>query len=132
LASVSGCGASQEPVVMPPELVGVWKTIDARYVDRGFELTSDTIILATGEEGKHAYPIQQLEKRVDMRDASYVVTYGNSLEGVADRLSFSYEAREGGVIRFKSQRGIVWKRNLGPPVSRAEAGDPASDATEGL
>jgi hypothetical protein len=108
--SLLGCRAAQEPVVVPPELIGVWKTADPRYEDRYFELTIDTITLAMGEDTKESYPIQKLEKSQEMRTALYSLTYRNLVEGVTDTLLFSYDQRGGGVIRFKDQRNLEWTK----------------------
>jgi hypothetical protein len=110
LASLPSCKPAHEPVGMSPALIGVWETDDPRYVDRYFELTGDTITLARGEAGKDSYPIERLEKQTNRRGASYVLTYRNPVERVGDTLSFEYEPREGGAIRFKNQRRIVWKK----------------------
>ncbi|HSB73214.1 MAG TPA: hypothetical protein VLT62_28140 [Candidatus Methylomirabilis sp.] len=114
LASLSSCKAAQEPVVLPPELIGVWKTDDPRYVDRSFELKADTITLSMGGGGNDPYPIQKLEKRQDPPGTSYLLTYRNSVAGIQDTLSFDYEMGAGGAIRFKNQRNIVWKKEPKP------------------
>lgn len=99
---------------MPPELIGVWKTDDPRYVDRSFELKADTITLSMGGGGNDPYPIQKLEKRQDPPGTSYLLTYRNSVAGIQDTLSFDYEMGAGGAIRFKNQRNIVWKKEPKP------------------
>ena len=114
LASLWSCKAAEEPVVVPRELIGVWKTDDPRYVDRYFELTVDTITLAMGEDGKKSYPVQKLEKRSDTPGISYALTYRNPIEDVVDTLSFDYEPTEGGAIRFKNQRDLVWRKASKP------------------
>jgi hypothetical protein len=114
LGFLSGCNAAREPGVVPPDLIGVWKTDDPRYIDRYFELTADTITVGTGENGKDPYAIHSVAKHLDMRGISYLVTYVNPVESVTDTLSFDYEPRDGGMIRLKSQRSIVWKRAPGP------------------
>jgi hypothetical protein len=110
LTVLLGCRASKEPVVVPSELHGIWKTEDSRYEGRSFELRADTIILALGEEGKESYPIETLEKRQELRGTLYVLTYRNLIEGFSDSLLFYFEPREGGLIRFKNQMEIEWKK----------------------
>jgi len=110
LTALLGCRASKEPVVVPSELRGIWKTADPRYEGRSFELRADTLILALGEEGKQSYPIEKLEKNQDLRATLYVLTYRNLIEGFSDSLVFYFEPREGGLIRFKNQMGIEWKK----------------------
>ena len=114
LASLSSCKAAHEPVVVPSELIGVWKTDDPEYSDRYFELTRDRITLAKGKADKDSYPIEKLEKRPDSRGALYLLTYKNPVEDVVDTLSFEYEPRDGGAIRFKNQRNMAWKRDPRP------------------
>jgi hypothetical protein len=113
LASLWSCKAAQEPVVVPRELIGVWKTDNPRYLDRYFELTIDTITLAMGKDGKESYPVQKLEKHSDTQGISYALTYRNPVEDVADTLSFDYEPTAGGAIRFKNQQNLVWKKAPG-------------------
>jgi hypothetical protein len=113
LASTLGCRAAQEPAAVPAEFHGHWTTSDPRYEARAFELTVDTITLLNGEEGKASYPVQKFERIQKDGAIVHTLTYGNPVEGTTEALSFYYEPREGGVIRFKSQRNIEWKKGSG-------------------
>ncbi len=110
LASILGCRASQEPAIVPTELHGLWTTTDSRYENRSFELRADTIALATGEKEHTSHPIQKFERIQEKGTTVYSLTYGNVGEGVTDTLSFYYDPREGGVITFKNQRNVAWKK----------------------
>lgn len=113
-AVVVGCRPAPEPVAVPAELRGVWKTAHPRYEDRFFELTVNTITLGIGEDSPQAYPIEKFEKRQEMREIIYSLTYLVPSEGVANTLSFYYEPRGGGTIWFKNQRHVEWRKG---PVS---------------
>lgn len=105
-----GCRPAPEPVAVPAELHGVWKTAHPRYENRFFELTVDTIRLGIGEESPQSYPIERFEKLQEMREIVYSLTYRIPSEGAADVLSFYYEPLGGGTIWFKNQRNIEWRR----------------------
>src|SRR5574337_982618 len=105
LAFFPGC-QSQEKVVIPPELVGVWKTADAKYKDRHFEFRPGTLTLGIGDGNSEKYPIRSITKSQDDRGTLYAVSYMHSAEDVEDVLAFYYDPREGGVIRFKNQPEI--------------------------
>jgi hypothetical protein len=116
LALLPGC-RSREEVVIPPELVGTWKTGDARYADRFFELTAHTLTLTLGrgEDGSETYAIRSIKKSQDDRGTLYAVSYMNYAEKVEDVLAFYYDPRGGGTIRFKNQPGIVWVKEKPEP-----------------
>ena len=100
--------------MIPPELIGTWETADPRYEERSFELTTDRIILALGEDGKKSYLIERFEKSQEFRATTYTLTYTNLVEGASDTVAFYYEPRDGGVIRFKNQQKIEWKKGATP------------------
>ena len=110
LVSTLGCRAAQEPAAVPAEFHGRWTTRDARYADRAFELTTDTITLVQGGEVTTPLPVQKFERAQEGGAIAYVLTYRNLAEGTTDTLRFYYEPRDGGVIRLKSQRNIEWKK----------------------
>jgi hypothetical protein len=114
LISLACCKAANEPVSVPPTLRGVWTTTDIRYAGRAFEVSGDRITLATGGEQKDAHPIHRLERRADGRDHLYELTYRNLADNITDTLVLRYEGREGGVIRFKNQPHIEWRRERVP------------------
>lgn len=94
---------------MPGEFLGVWKTVDPRYLDRFFEITPTSIVFGVGEGGVEAYPIVAVEE-VRERDAVlHAISYRNQ-DGQDSRLSFYYDPRDAGVIRFKHQRSIQWTK----------------------
>ena len=110
LVSLLGCRARPEPVVIPPEMQGVWKTADPRYADRFFGLSVNAITLGLGEGGDVSYPIVKFGKSLGLQGTVYSLTYENPAERVTDTLRFTYEPREGGVIRLKNQPKIEWTK----------------------
>jgi len=110
VAVVFACRPAPEPVAVPSELHGVWKTSHSRYENRFFELTVNTITLGIGDESPQSYPIERFEKRQEVREIIYSLTYRIPSEDVANALSFYYEPRGGGTIWFKNQRNVEWRR----------------------
>ncbi|HEX7511913.1 MAG TPA: hypothetical protein VF464_00970 [Candidatus Methylomirabilis sp.] len=110
LVSLLGCRARPEPVVIPPEMQGVWKTADPRYANRFFELSVNAITLGLGEGGDVSYPIVKFGKSQELQGTVYSLSYKNLAEGVTDTVLFTYQSRDGGVIRLKNQPNIEWKK----------------------
>ncbi len=105
-----GCQANVNRDV-PDAIVGVWDTSDSRYVDRSFEITKNSIICEQG--GGYfdfvSFPIKKKKKTTRNATTLYTVTYFNS-EGLKYEFSFYYTLANGGVIRFKNQKNLVWKK----------------------
>ena len=114
LISLVSCMAADELVSVPPTIRGVWTTTDSRYAGRTFEIADGRITLATSGEQKDTYPIHRLARRPSGRDFLYELTYRNLGDNITDTLVLRYEGREGGVIRFKNQPHIEWRRELAP------------------
>lgn len=96
--------------MVPAELVGIWKTGDAKYKDRYFEFKPGTLTLGMGEGGAETYPIRSIQKSQEERGTLYAVGYMNYAEKVEDVLTFYYDPRGGGTIRFKNQPEIAWAK----------------------
>ena len=109
-----GC-RSREEVVIPPELVGIWKTEDPRYENRYFEFTPGTLTLGRGEERTEIHPIRSIKKSQDVHGTLYAVGYMNYAENFEDILLFYYDPGEGGTIRFKNLPEIVWAKEKRAP-----------------
>jgi hypothetical protein len=122
VALLSACQGSDAPVVVPPDLVGLWKTDHPRYEDRYFELTVDKITLGMGSGDTGSFPIREIGRERAGRTTLYSVGYANAVEGVRDTLSFYYEPQDGGAIRFRNQQNILWKRARAHADQRAGVG----------
>ena len=98
--------------IAPNELVGIWKTSAPKYVDRFFKIDQDIITIGTGGENVEIYTIKKIRTKKDPTERSllYTIYYENE-EGVECKFAFYYSSENGGVIRLKNQRNIVWTKH---------------------
>jgi hypothetical protein len=94
--------------LMPEEVLGTWTTTDQDYVDRAFEIRSNSVVFYTGESSYTVHLIETVE--VDDMDGPLLVTINYAQDGGLNTFSFYYEPADGGVITFKNQRDMKWKR----------------------
>lgn len=95
------------PTLLPDQLVGVWKTSNLKYADRYLELTKVTIIFGTGKQSIDVNFISNVEKILQDKAVLYTVYFHRS-GGPEDSVSFYYDPKNGGIIRFKNQKHIAW------------------------
>ncbi|HVP79350.1 MAG TPA: hypothetical protein VMV04_15805 [Thermodesulfobacteriota bacterium] len=116
LLALSACQSGGKTAV-PGDLIGVWETTAPAYADRFFEITTDRVIFATGENTSDTYPISKMkiEKDSKERKTLYIVCYKNTA-GQEYKFAFYYDPANQGTIRFKNQREMVWTRK---PLSSA-------------
>ena len=103
-----GC-QSRKPSAVPDELVGVWKTLNAQYADRSFEITQTSIIFSTGDGQIDFYPIAAAEQVREGEALLYTILYLNEARQEY-RFTFYFEPSNGGVIRWKNKRDIEWAK----------------------
>ncbi len=104
----SGCKLWRD-TSLPDKLIGVWKTSEPRYSERFFELRKGIIVFGTGGDSISTYPITDVNKVVEKGKTLFTIYYANKA-GQEYQLSFYYEEANGGLIRFKNQKQIVWKK----------------------
>lgn len=92
----------------PPELIGRWTTTDARYADRGFDISSDSIVFHTGGDSFTAHAIEGIASEETAGRTFYRVLYRTAPE--EEPLAFSFHLDAGGEVRFRNQPGMVWTR----------------------
>jgi hypothetical protein len=112
LAALIGCGPERTKGV-PPELVGVWRTTATKYADADcfLGLTTATISFGTGGDDSYTRAVVAVEKSQEDGGTLYTVFYRDD-EGEY-KFAFFYEPADGGVIRYKNQKGIVWTKQKG-------------------
>ena len=103
-----GC-QSRKATIVPDELVGVWKTLNAQYADRSFEITQTSIIFSTGDGQIDFYPIAAAEQVREGEALLYTILYLNEARQEY-RFTFYFEPSNGGVIRWKNKRDIEWAK----------------------
>ena len=97
---------------VPDHLLGVWHTKHARYADRFLEFRPQSVTFGTGSNASQTYAIEQIEEVSVESETLYTVTYlDTNLEEY--RLSFFYPAASGGILSFKNQEGLTWKKTEG-------------------
>ena len=105
-----GCH-SKESITVSSELAGVWKTSAPKYKDCFFELNEHLIIFVSGDllENIDVNFISKIESTHKERQILYSIYYEN-LEDQEFKFSFYYDPSKGGVIRFKNQEKIEWRK----------------------
>ena len=97
-------------VKVPPELVGTWRTTNARYADRSFQISLASITFATGPGTESTGFIENIQAFQDHDGTLYTISY--SAEGAHEQVSFYYDELNGKKrIQFKNQQGIVWEKD---------------------
>jgi hypothetical protein len=104
------CGMLTTP---SDELVGIWKATDIRYNDTYFEIDKRIITFHTKEGSTESYAIVKIEKKTIPDDEwiNYTIYYRNrDLQKV--EFPFYFRPSQNGVIRFKNQPSLVWKKEV--------------------
>jgi hypothetical protein len=108
LAALAACQVRNENPV-PDHLLGVWSTSAPRYADRYIEIRNDMIIFGTGGDEFELHALTHIEEAREHGALLYTITHLNHF-GQPYSLSFYYEPKGDGIIRFKNQKEIVWKK----------------------
>jgi hypothetical protein len=114
LASFLACQWKENKVVSD-ELAGVWKTSAPKYKDCSLELNEHFIMFVNGQflENIDVNFISNIENTRIGTQVLYDIYYEN-LENQEFKLSFFYDPSNGGVIRFKNQQKIEWRKGNYP------------------
>lgn len=105
---VIGCQGERFPAV-PDELVGIWKTSDAKYSDRFFELKKDVVVFGTGETTVSVHRIASVKRVRTGNQSLYTISYLNESPDKSE-WSFYYDAANGPTIQLKNQMHINWTK----------------------
>lgn len=98
---------------LPDELLGIWKTEALKYQDTFFEMKTDLLFLGmkTGEVQSFTVTKVERKKLSEEEWVLYTVFYQNdSLQKF--EFPFYYNPAKNGVIRFKNQENLVWKKEI--------------------
>ena len=94
------------------ELIGVWKSSDVQYKDTSFEIHQKAITFRTKEGDSNRYGIVEIKKEMmeDKRWVLYTIYYINQdLQKM--EFPFYYQLSDSGLIRFKNQPSLVWRKD---------------------
>ena len=108
LVIVIGC-QSKEDNAVPDNLLGVWKTSDPKYADRFVEIIKKAILFGTGGESFELHALADIENTREGKEIFYTITHINH-HGQRYKFSFYYDPTNGGAIRFKNQKHIIWTK----------------------
>ena len=95
---------------LPENVIGTWTTPEQKYTDCFFKLTQMTVTYGIGKKKTNVYFISSAEKDVQDNNVLYTINYYNT-HGIQYTRSFYYDARNGGMIKFKNQKNILWTKN---------------------
>jgi hypothetical protein len=111
LLVITGC-ESTKPASVPPELLGTWRTTDARYEGLFFRIDPMSFAFSTVEGNVENYSIVKYEKSdaQQQRSDSTHVLHG-SRDGQKLQVRLLYESFGGGRFRFKNQDKTFWTRD---------------------
>ena len=108
--SLSIIFCSKDSRVALDEFYGVWKTSAVNYEDRFFEITDSTIAFGIGNGKQNIFYIQEATKTAEDNKSLYTITY-EDIQKTDFQLSFYYDRKAVGIIRFKNQSDIEWTRD---------------------
>ncbi len=113
LLLLAGCNW-RDPQTLPEQLLGEWKTDDARYQGRFLKVETDQITFGLG--GAAPNELEHIE-RVHMEPANNPTDYLiklKKLDGAPDSVVLRFSPENGGELRLKNQPHVVWSRNKNP------------------
>jgi len=110
VTALFGCQKWKDKTV-PKELLGVWVTAEQRYASCTFEVTDKMIIFNNNSLDYAAINhITGIEKIIEEGRTLYHIDYKDS-GGLESRLSLFYSrGRNGDMVRFKNEMGVVWTK----------------------
>lgn len=96
------------------ELVGRWKTSSFPYRDTYFELKKNRIIFKTKEGDINIHPITKIKSQKIAEDEWILITVHYRNDDMQKmEFPFYYHTLDDGVIIFKNQKNIVWRKEKG-------------------
>ena len=103
----------KKKIVVPGELLGVWKTADPKYEGCYFEIREDQVVIKTIERTVNVNTITRVkkDKKLSTEERIYYIISYLTPDKVKDELNIYYYPKEGrGVLRFINQEKIAWTR----------------------
>ncbi|MBZ5566961.1 MAG: hypothetical protein LAN64_03830 [Acidobacteriia bacterium] len=106
------CLACNRGIKSPPqELLGVWTTDVPAYQGRYLKFEKDYVLFGVGQDASPTIqPILSIDVRQDGKQTVYTV-HSVDADG-AHEFVFFFDPSDGGALRIKNQREVVW-RNRG-------------------
>lgn len=95
---------------VPDYLVGVWKTPAPGYANNSMEIRKHAVLFETAPSVFAVNPVVNVEVSGADGEDLYTLHYSGDESGKEYTLSFYYYPENGGLIRFKGQKNLEWKR----------------------
>ncbi len=95
-------------------MVGIWKTSSFQYIDTYFELKKKWITFKTKTGDINVHPITKIKRQKIAKDewVLYTIHYRNN-EMQKVEFPFFYHTLGDGMILFKNQENVVWRKEKG-------------------
>ena len=93
---------------VPQVVLGRWTTTAQRYADKSFTIRKDSLVLYVSESDSTVHLIEGVEVE-DLGGPLLLTVHYWDVEGLTE-FPFYYDPMRGGVVRFKNQRAMEWKR----------------------
>lgn len=97
---------------LPPELMGRWRTADARYADRAMELTRNEIRFYQGGALISSHRLTRIRERQEGDVRSVLLIYEDGGGPIEFRLQLG--GSQNPVVRFQNQPEMVWYKVESP------------------
>ena len=108
LPLLSGC---HRPQGVPAELLGTWQTnSDPRYIHTSFEITETRITFRRAPDYVSKNTILYVDEQLADEKRAYDIHYRDFSGGEITLSIYYFPGPDGGAIRFKYQKNIVWER----------------------
>ncbi len=102
------------PQTLPEQVLGEWKTDDARYQGRFLKIEADRITFGLGgvapDELEH---IDRIRVASANNPADYIIKLKRN-NGAPDSVALRFTPENGGELRLKNQPKVVWFRKRDP------------------
>ena len=109
ILSVFGSQCKKNSVIAD-EMLGTWKTVSQKYRDTYFELKRNEVCFGTIEGSVNSYVISKIDKQKENADWSLYTIYYIDEALKKSEFNFYYSSSDEGLIRFKNQPTLVWKK----------------------
>ena len=95
------------------ELTGIWKPSDIRYNGTYFEIKKKAITFRTKDGDSNSYTIIKIKRQL-LKDKDWVryTIFYRDLDSQKVEFPFYFRSADRGVIRFKNQPSLVWKKDV--------------------
>jgi len=107
--SIGSCSGGDDDLAYA-DLSGFWVTDNPRYAGCALELKEDIIIFHTSENGTVVNFIKDIDSTPEEQGLLYKIEYKDTESQYFNLSLYFNPSADGGQIRFKHQKEIVWKR----------------------